>query len=156
MHSNQFDTMYRLPLREEHRYGLLFCWRVREGVRQGVEAERIARYVHSFWSQHLCLHFKDEESALFRHQSTPVFQKMIQDHLLLRDRIQKIIATPDPVHPGQLVELVNLLDDHIRFEEKELFPYLKTHTAGNRSFISSLQLKHQYADEFWKDHRSSL
>ncbi|MBL7758391.1 MAG: hemerythrin domain-containing protein [Chitinophagaceae bacterium] len=155
MHRTHSDPMHHIPLREEHRYGLLFCWRVREGLKQGVDAQRISWYVRSFWSQHLSLHFKDEESALFRYQSTPVFQKMLQDHLLLHDRIMKIISA-DFVQPGQLTELIHLLDEHIRFEEKELFQYLKTASHKDRELMSSLQLKHLYPDEFWKDHRASL
>lgn len=155
MHRTHSDPTHHIPLREEHRYGLLFCWRVREGLKQGVDAQRISRYVRSFWSQHLSLHFKDEESALFRYQSTPVFQKMVQDHLLLHDRIMKIISA-DFVQPGQLTELIHLLDEHIRFEEKELFQYLKTASHKDRELMSSLQLKHLYPDEFWKDHRASL
>ncbi len=165
MYKAELNSLYLRPLREDHRFGLLFCWRVKEGIDLGIETRRIANYVHFFWSRSLCYHFRDEEMLIFSGNSVPVFQKTRNEHLDFHNRIQAIITGDDIINPVQLQELVKLLEAHIRFEEKELFPYLRNAFVPGEAKIAdavlpgeafSPHLKHLYPDEFWKEGRPSL
>jgi len=52
-------------LSQEHHFCLLFCWKVRQGVKKEIAPDRIWRYVQYFWHGHLRPHFKSEEKILF-------------------------------------------------------------------------------------------
>ncbi|MBX3253491.1 MAG: hemerythrin domain-containing protein [Chitinophagaceae bacterium] len=153
------------PLCDNHQSGLLFCWRVREGIKLKVTPQRIARYISYFWSQNLNPHFKEEEALLLGDPSNPVVEKALRDHLLLYNKIQRVINRSEPASADELADLVNLLDTHIQFEERKLFPYLRnvfTHEQL-KQINTCLQentalhdIKSQYYDEFWKNEKSSL
>src|SRR5678815_388733 len=53
------------PLSREHHNALLFCWKIREGIKRHVEPERIKQYVNWFWKTHLANHFQTEERYIF-------------------------------------------------------------------------------------------
>jgi hemerythrin superfamily protein len=53
------------PLSREHHNALLFCWKIREGIKRQVEPERIKQYVNWFWKTHLANHFQTEERYIF-------------------------------------------------------------------------------------------
>jgi len=53
------------PLSRDHHDGLLLCWKIREGIRKAIEADRIRRYVAYCLEQQLALHFIEEEEVVF-------------------------------------------------------------------------------------------
>lgn len=154
------------PLIEDHYFGRLFCWRVREGIKHGVDPQRIALYVQNFWQQSLCDHLKEEEMLLLTDHSNPVIQKVMGDHVFLCAQFTEISDLMHQVNAHRLNSLAQTLDEHIRYEEKVLFPYLKNtmnhnllktiHSLLMEEKKSATKLKYLYADEFWKGSRSSL
>ncbi|MBX2923130.1 MAG: hemerythrin domain-containing protein [Chitinophagaceae bacterium] len=166
MDNKYFDHIHCFhPLREDHRSGLLFCWRIKEGIKLNIAPHRIVQYIMYFWDQNLDPHLKEEELLLLGDTSRPVVKKALEDHSLLYNRIRQIITAKDVVTPAELTDLVNLLDTHIQFEEKKLFPLLKNtftveqlkqiHTSLLAKNISP-GMKNLYHDEFWKNEKSSL
>ena len=154
------------PLLEDHSFSRLFCWRIREGIKHGVDPQRIARYVQNFWQQSLSNHLKEEEMLLLTNHSCPVIQKVIADHLILCNRFTEVCSCTDPVDATQLNALAQLLDEHIQYEEKILFPHLKNtlnrnllktiHSSLTKEKKPSARVKYLYRDEFWKGTQSSL
>lgn len=54
-----------VALSRDHHAGLLFCWKIREGVRKEMPLDTILKYVNFVWERHLKQHFRDEEAILF-------------------------------------------------------------------------------------------
>ena len=54
-----------VPVSREHHATLLFCWKLRTGVKGETEPERMIRYTNWFWLHHLQSHFATEEKLLF-------------------------------------------------------------------------------------------
>lgn len=154
------------PLLEDHYFGRLFCWRIHEGVKHGVDPQRIALYAQSFWQQSLSNHLKDEEVLLLTDQSNPLIQKAIADHLALYNLFTQITNSGNHSNTQQLSYLASTLDEHIHYEEKTLFPHLRNTLNHNllktiyallkEDNRSATKQKYLYADEFWKGAQSSL
>ncbi|RYY14781.1 MAG: hemerythrin domain-containing protein [Chitinophagaceae bacterium] len=143
-------------LSREHHFGLLFCWKIRQGIKKQVLPERMQSYVKYFWDNHLLKHFVEEETILFTASQDDLVSQAIADHRHIRQLVEDT-NLGKPVKPEQFKSIADALDDHIRFEERVLFPHLekelpeiKLIELGNR-----LQQLHQapeddnYVDEFW-------
>jgi hypothetical protein len=151
-------------LSRQHHAGLLFCWKLRQGIRLGIETGRMSRYVDHFWKSELQFHFKEEERLLFTDPSDPFVSQAKKEHSLLKTQIEQIIVSGDRTTQMQLDTIAENLDDHIRFEERILFPHLEvTLTKEKMESIGKSLLSgngkiylEDYADEFWKDGRASL
>ena len=52
------------PLSREHHEGLLFAWKIKQGLKNETETKLIAEYVQWFWKNHLQEHFTEEEQIL--------------------------------------------------------------------------------------------
>jgi hemerythrin-like domain-containing protein len=149
---------YIIALSRDHHAGLLFCWKIKEGVKKGAELSRIKNYASFFWDNHLERHFLEEESLLFNEVDDHLTQQGKSEHRVLRrwfDRIKN-----DEIKSGQdYVSLTEMLIKHIRYEERVLFPHLETvlpvnTLAGVGSFLQQqhpVPFKDEYPDEFWVD-----
>lgn len=145
-----------LILSREHHFGLLFCWKIRQGIKNGVETERIKKYVSFFWNEHLEKHFEEEEVHLFRIIDDGECAEGLRQHEELRALFSEIVNTETTNQ--RLTQLADALDAHIRFEERQLFPHLeksldeeKLRAVGaalNGSHAE--EFKDDYTDEFWK------
>lgn len=149
-----------VALSREHHFGLLFCWKIRQGLKMHVPAERIQRYVKYFWDNHLQGHFKLEETILFPLLLRDnLVEQAISEHEHIRQLVKTTISV-EPVKPDQLITLADILDAHVRFEERTLFPYLEKELPENKlsELGMRLQVSHQacekdYPDEFWVQDR---
>lgn len=145
-----------VTLSRDHHFGLLFCWKIRQGLKNRTETERLTRYVDYFWSNHLRDHFEQEETILFIPENDPNCLRAKEEHRSIEKLIGAIIAQNSGTE--MLEELADKINVHIRFEERELFPYLESVlTPGQLENIGNeLQKAHQesqtdnYEDEFWK------
>jgi len=54
-----------VKLSRDHHASLLFCWKLRQGIKYHSSIERMVKYVQYFWNQHFTPHFKEEEEFLF-------------------------------------------------------------------------------------------
>jgi hypothetical protein len=52
-------------LSRKHHFSLLFCWKIRQGLKNNLQPERICEYVQYFWNQNLQQQFREEEKILF-------------------------------------------------------------------------------------------
>ena len=110
------------PLSREHHDGLLFAWKIKQGLENGTSIETICNYTRWFWSNHIKPHFKDEERVLVRFlpEDNSLVQQMIKEHAQIRDLIISLDKEPDSSSLQLLAEFIN---NHIRFEERKLFAY---------------------------------
>ncbi|HEY0354719.1 MAG TPA: hemerythrin domain-containing protein [Flavisolibacter sp.] len=107
------------PLSKDHHEGLLLVWKIRQGLRNQTEKQLIADYIKWFWKKDLEEHFREEEEILAPYlKGNDMIKRMFDEHAV----IQSLINSNDLSDEKQLNRLADLVNDHIRFEERELFP----------------------------------
>ncbi len=111
------------PLSREHHEGLLFVWKIRQGLRNGTDVALMGRFVQWFWETHLDHHFKTEEQVLLPLlPGDALLARMLDEHQEIEALLHINQSIPDPALLEQIAQQVN---DHIRFEERELFPHIE-------------------------------
>jgi hemerythrin-like domain-containing protein len=110
------------PLSKDHYDGLLFAWKIKQGLKNGADIKLIAEYVQWFWKNHLEEHFREEEQILAPHipADNELLQQMFDEH----ENIEAMVHINENIPDATLLaNLAQAIDDHIRFEERVLFPY---------------------------------
>jgi hemerythrin-like domain-containing protein len=144
-----------LQLSKDHHFTLLFCWKIRQGIKMQIDPERIKKYVQYFWQQHMQTHFREEEEILFKPVKDDKVQKALNDHEAINNQVTKALQVPNDISYEALSMLANTVDAHIRYEERELFPHLETVLTESQLASIGEQLNKQemendnYQDEFW-------
>ncbi len=153
------------PLSREHHDGLLFVWKLRQGLANNTPAYAMRDYTSWYWKHHIKAHFFQEEKILLNYieKSNPLAQKLKSDHDNIREIVLKIDRDADSY---DFFWLCNLLESHIRFEEREFFGFLESELTENQLTEIYGQLeKHpvscveEWKEEFWTKsnaHRQSL
>ena len=141
---------------KDHHFGLLLVWKIRQGLKKAIDAERISRYTLFFFNEDLEKHFTEEEQLLFSELAVDDRLRKVAeaDHRAIRQLIGLI--TESKHNPDLLNQLADLLENHIRFEERELFNHLQQNIKEEdlaqiaKRFSNSSQLiDEQWADVFW-------
>ena len=112
------------PLSKDHHDGLLFAWKIKQGLKNGTDIRLIAEYVQWFWKNHLEEHFREEEQILAPHlpAENDLLMQMLEEH----QEIEAMVHINENIPDETLLEgLARAIDDHIRFEERQLFPYVE-------------------------------
>ena len=142
-------------LSRDHHAGLLFCWKIKEGVKREVDPLRINKYVKFFWEQHLKEHFREEETLLFNEVDNDLTKQGKQEHELLSQWFNRILSN-DLKNSAEYISFTELLINHIRFEERVLFPYLEAQLPSSSLMAIGRYLESHhvpfnddYTDEFW-------
>ncbi|WP_374950112.1 hypothetical protein [Mucilaginibacter sp.] len=146
---------YVIALSRDHHSGLLFCWKIKQGLKRGRSLNRIADYVNFFWEGHLKEHFQEEEILLFNQHDCELTRRGKEQHLFL-ENIFRANGEGHLKEPDYL-NFTEQLIAHIRFEEREVFPLLETVLSVRvltavRDILIKLHSKpfeDNYPDEFW-------
>lgn len=115
------------PLSRQHHNGLLCCLLLQKGLQRNAEPTVMAAFVQDFWYKDLQHHFQLEEQFLLPLQQQyalvePLLQQMVAEHYRLKEVINAIMINPTT----ELIDaLRSQLNDHIRFEERALFPLIE-------------------------------
>jgi hemerythrin-like domain-containing protein len=140
-----------VPLSQDHHFGLLLCWKIRTGIGKGIETERIVDYVKYFFADHLKRHFLEEEKYIFvlMDEKDPKRVEAEEQHRKIEGIVGKLDETPD----SALSSLEKEIDKHIRFEERDLFPYVQQ--LLNNEELEKLRITieeiHQRESDDWHD-----
>ena len=110
------------PLSHDHHEALLFVFRLRQGLKNGTDIKLLASFVNWFWEKHMQEHFREEEQILAPHlpADNPMLQQMLDEHQEIEAMIHINESIPDS---SLLTRFADTLHDHVRFEERTLFPY---------------------------------
>lgn len=143
-----------IPLSRDHHFGLLCAWKIRQGLKKNIEFSRIQNYVSYFWEHHLKEHFQEEETILFSYLKDKMSDRIRDEHYEIGVLVQKISGSDDT---SDFENFANLLENHIRFEEREWFPHLESQLSQEdlNEIGKKLEEIHSaesddYEDEFWK------
>ncbi|TXK32811.1 hypothetical protein FVR03_19545 [Pontibacter qinzhouensis] len=146
-----------VPISREHHFGLLFCWKLRQGLRNGTDLEVMRAYVRFFWDNILKAHCEEEEWLLKRllPKNDIARVRLQEEHRLLQVLVE-LVAEGSPMNKDLFKVLEQDLVDHIRWEERELFPYLQAVVHSDELELASKLLEHKqgpridnFKPEFW-------
>ena len=118
------------PLSREHLGALLVAKKLREAE----ERQPAIRALLDFWQREGAEHFRIEEEvllpgwALEAEVDGPGVVRMLEEHLMIRTAVMRTLA--EDVSLADLHDLGELLNDHVRFEERSLFPLIEAALAG--------------------------
>lgn len=104
-----------------------------------------------YWRHHIKPHFFQEEKILvpYMPQGHPMSTRLKEEHDHIRELI---LGLDDEADKRTLVLLTDLINNHIRFEERELFVYLEGLLTKEKLDEIFVQLeKHPVSCEEWKD-----
>lgn len=139
-------------LSREHHHGLLLSWKIRTGFNKNIEVNRIKRYADWFFKTHLIPHFELEETHIFTilKSDNELVKKALSDHR----RLKRLFTDKDG-DTKTLNKIEEELEQHIRFEERVLFPEIqKVATAEQLSLIENIHQQDDFEDNlndvFWK------
>jgi hemerythrin-like domain-containing protein len=101
-------------------------------------------------------HFREEETILFAPVKDAAVQKALREHADIAKQINEINIS-EHISPDQLLTLADMVDNHVRYEERELFPHLEEilteeqlESIGRQiSAHHDPNLKDDFADDFW-------
>ena len=119
------------PLSRDHLGALLVAKKLREAE----DPPPAIRALLDFWQREGAEHFRIEEEvllpgwALEAEVDRPGVIQMLEEHLKIRTAVMH--AAGDDVSLADLHELGRLLNDHVRFEERSLFPRIEAALAGD-------------------------
>jgi hemerythrin-like domain-containing protein len=113
------------PLSREH-LNALYAAKV---LREGNDLEAVAQVFFDFWEGAGQHHFRVEEEVLLPHWARhaevdrPGVARMLEEHLAIRREALRLEAGESSLEQAR--ELGWLLHDHVRFEERQLFPLVE-------------------------------
>ena len=145
-------------LSRDHHHGLLLGWKIRQGIKNNAEPKVMAKYVAYFADEALLHHFSEEEEQVLNYlpDTDSMKQRTLQEHWVIIQLVNQLKEAPSNSYQA-LLELADTLDQHIRFEERELFPYLEQTLNSNEleAVGAAIAETHQpftdqFSDEFWK------
>ena len=141
-------------LSHEHHHGLIFCSRLKKTT--NVPSDTVRRYILDFWGRYLFDHFLNEEIVflpyLKEEELTIQFKK---EHQVIRELMDEIKSPDGPIHE-QALQFSKLINDHIRFEEREFFPWLEQKLTPKQltkvgSVFEEMEITaHEFIPKFWE------
>lgn len=149
------------PLSREHHDGLLFAWKIKQGLENNIPVERMRKYALWYWRHHIKPHFYQEEKILLPYlpEDNPMKHRLKEEH----DHIRELILGLDDetqADKRHLIILCDLVTNHIRFEERELFGFMEQLLTPEQLDIVFEKLgehplsSEEWADEFWVKKKS--
>ncbi len=131
------------PLSHDHHHGLALGLRCRKQALgqlrpTGAEGLRLrAQEFRDFFDRQLTPHFRAEEKVLFPFmreavpQSAPLLDELMRDHEAFRQAVKNLIA--GTALSKLIFDIGDLLERHIRKEERELFPLFEKYVDSERA-----------------------
>jgi iron-sulfur cluster repair protein YtfE (RIC family) len=139
------------PMSRDHHHGLLFCWKIRQGFKRGIQLDRIRHYADWFWQNHLAPHFATEEQHVF-----PILgdnNEMVKKALTEHRRLKRLFEL-EKENSKALGLIEEELEKHIRFEERILFNEIQQRATPEQ--LIEIEKHHHgpenravWGDKFW-------
>ena len=140
-----------IPLSQDHHHGLALALRCRKQALGQIKPmgaaglrERAKEFL-DFYTSNLEAHFRAEEEVLFPalHSAIPatgsVIEELVREHVEIRQIIPRLDAGTGLAK--LIFDLGDLLERHIRREERELFPLFEQHIQGSQAEMIGEELK---------------
>jgi hemerythrin-like domain-containing protein len=129
-------------LSREHRFELLFAWKIKQGLVRTADSRIIRDYVRYFWDKQLESHLEKEEKIVVQvlSEADPMRFRLQQDHDLIRSLVNCLSS--ERQHIDYLLDaLQHLVREHVRFEERVFFPYLENIATPGQLILMGLEIE---------------
>lgn len=118
------------PLSHQHHNGLMAVLLLEKGVKKNAELKIMNDFILYCWEEELNHHFIAEEKQLHPEQLQlpqlqELYSRMLSEHILIREIIDAIRQGKESME--QIISFHTLLEAHIRFEERIMFPFIEEH-----------------------------
>lgn len=150
--SSRDENLYVLS--HEHHQGLIFAVRLRKAHQ--ASSETLKHYINDFWDTSLNSHFSNEEKLFLDLITDKELKKrFLKEHKQIRDLLRDITDSEEEI-VEKAMQFGVLINDHIRFEERILFPWLQENlTLAELKLIgASLDdtdvCSHSFSPRFWE------
>ncbi len=120
-----------IPLSHDHHHGLVRVFEIRQAIRGGEGLADQLRATVEFFRSDLEPHFEAEEEAVVpalqaaTTDARAELERLSDEHRQLRDMAANLDASA-----ARLGAFAELLESHIRFEERQLFPIYQEHVSA--------------------------
>ncbi|HSU29119.1 MAG TPA: hemerythrin domain-containing protein [Chitinophagaceae bacterium] len=137
-------------LSKEHHDGLLFVRRLRQGLINAISPDRLLSYTLWYWQHHIKPHFFQEEKILLPYMPDhPLGQQLKDEHEYIRELILSLDKEADN---QDFTSLCDLIERHIRFEERQVFVYLEAKLSTEElNKVQQTLTEHPVSGEVWED-----
>jgi len=137
----------------DHHFTLLLVWKMREGFKKSIEADRISKYALHYFEKELLPHFKEEEELFFC--KLPSDNNLRLQAESEHKNICKMSAgiKENPSDKSLLQNFADTLEKHIRFEERQLFNYLQDTISESEllKIAAALKVREHEDESAWSD-----
>lgn len=144
-----------LVFSHEHQHGLVFCTRLNKSNQ--TDANTLRAFVTDFWEKELLNHFRQEEKLLLPIlYGTEIGKQFISEHEQIKTMVQCIKNSNNKSVFDNAITLSKVINDHIRFEERTLFPWIEKALTPKNLDALGKELEnievtaHHFTPEFWK------
>lgn len=147
------------PLSRQHKSALMTCLLIRKGVSKQASVKDMSEFLVRVWKEELSAHFDQEEKVLLPLLRTSpeggqYANAIERDHDLWRSAMPHLEQAN--LNSRLIGNLADQLEQHIRFEERIVFPFLETTVDAAK--LASLQLTeprkdalcNTYPKKFWE------
>jgi hemerythrin-like domain-containing protein len=151
------------PLSRQHHQGLLVSLFLSNGLKKGVATKPMRDFILQFWQDDLLKHFEAEEQVLvpFAKPYTiiePLITRMLLEHQQIVLLINRINNEARAEQLETIKEFADKLEQHIRFEERELFEQMQLSLSAEDMSVLNFAFSAQtekdfcvrYPDKFWE------
>ena len=137
-------------LSKDHHFNLLLSWKIKQGLQMNVELMRIQNFIAHFFNEQILHHFSVEENHLFclLPQDDALRVRAEQEHSAIKKIGAEISA--EEISTDKITAFANLLESHIRFEERTLFPFIEQNVPYEKLEAASKHFSAEH-EEAWHD-----
>jgi hemerythrin-like domain-containing protein len=142
-----------VPFSQDHHNGLMVVLLVKKGLKKAVHPERLSKFICWFFQNGLEAHFQEEESLLFHMLSAAneMLHRLAQEHASMRQMAARLSASPADL--TTINQFANLLEGHIRYEERTVYHYLQSNCLAQLEQLPQKQTATAcVAAAAWPDH----
>ena len=137
-------------LSKDHHFNLLLIWKIKQGLKLHVELLRIKNFITHFFNEQIMHHFSVEEKYLFclLPEQDELRKRAEDEHAAIKKISAEISA--ENISENTIAEFANLLESHIRFEERTLFPFIEKNISNEKLERASVYFTTEH-DDYWQD-----
>ena len=145
----------------EHHDGLVVSFRWQQGLKKNVKADEMSQYILHVWTSMLEHHFWQEEKTISLNsekseEGKKLVKQMLDEHQQFKQLILQIKS--ENSNTQYIEEFALLLNQHIRFEERHLFPLFEQEVDSEKLQEVGKFLKEHHnpscevwSSQFWKN-----
>ena len=145
----------------EHHDALVSASRLKRGVEKKAQISQMREFLLYVWENDLPHHFEQEEQSIIKavqgkEGSQPLVERVLAEHKKFAALAEEINAEQGDMM-AKIEEFAVLLNAHVRFEEREFFPFVEESLSKDELAEVGVFLREEHRPscktwnpEFWK------